>query len=462
MDSSQYNTPIIPSQSSYPLHRPTSPSISRDTYMPSNAVPIYRHGRKFYVSVEEFERIRDDERRHRRNLMQKSQNLPPSKSNPLINNAVRTTAATFYKPIQRSLSQPRDVRYGVLRAPHMPTNPIPLQKNDRAEGSLRPSRSTLKYYDDREDTISGNLTIPVRLPTTATRSNSSDRVVDLRRPAPIPPITYTGYLSDDTSVKRSLSAELIQATPMPEQQPPIPLRRPPPTPSYDYNSPPTNTTTTTNDQNYVQSTAAKLSNYFNRMPASTLNASMKMSPSNLTGMNTIYRSDMGNTDHFPSNRRNETGLARSSSNHLPYENYVRDTNIGSFSDDNTSSPTMLIQRRNTDRTRNRRAELLVETDEDYEAHGQVWARNTARSQSNEGLTEKKRVRFADTEGLTLETVTDTEQRRPPTDDRGFIQRAHVESSSDVRRTLQPFRNSFYQNNPRVGGAMMESKLATDV
>ncbi|CAF5196841.1 unnamed protein product, partial [Rotaria sp. Silwood1] len=44
--------------------------VVRDTHMPLNTVPVYRHGRKFYVSIEEFERMRLEERRYRRTLMQ--------------------------------------------------------------------------------------------------------------------------------------------------------------------------------------------------------------------------------------------------------------------------------------------------------------------------------------------------------------------------------------------------------
>ena len=391
-------------------------------YMPSNTVPVYRHGRKFYVSVEEFERIRDDERRHRRTLMQKAQNLPLNKSNSsAVPPPVSTrTSMSFYKPVQRSFSQPRDLRYGILRAA-----PMPVSKLERPEPPVRLSRSTLRFYDEQDDGTSTIPVVPIRLPTTATRSNSSDKVLDLRRPIrnPSTSLSYTGYVSDDSSVKRSLSAELIQASKSIDQ-PQVPPRR-------------TNASTPqpTMDQVYIQNTASKLSNYFNRIPASTANASMKQSISQLTGSNLTYRNDFA--------------VGRSTTE--------------SLSDENSSSPTMFIQRRNNDQSRYQRPELVVETDDDYDSQGQIYPRNTTRSQSNEGLTEKKRVRFADMEGFTLEMVSDGEQRRTPTENRLFVQRTRVETPQDLRRTLQPFRNSFYQNNSsRVVGPLIESKLATDV
>ncbi|CAF4950521.1 unnamed protein product, partial [Rotaria socialis] len=50
----------------------------RDIPISINTVPVYRHGRKFYVSAEEFERMRAEERQSRRTLVQRSQNLPVS------------------------------------------------------------------------------------------------------------------------------------------------------------------------------------------------------------------------------------------------------------------------------------------------------------------------------------------------------------------------------------------------
>ena len=72
---------------------------------------------------------------------------------------------------------------------------------------------------------------------------------------------------------------------------------------------------------------------------------------------------------------------------------IRDTTNGSLSDDKSSSPSTYTQRRNTDDYRYRRAQLVVETDDDYGQQSEVWPRPAVRSHSSDGLTEKKRVRF---------------------------------------------------------------------
>ena len=208
MESSQYNRPYT--------QRTLSPSNSRDMYMPSNTVPVYRHGRKFYVSAEEFERIRADERRHRRTVMQKSQNLPVSKSHSVNYRAPSTSS---FNSIQRSTSNLHEHRYGVLRTPHLPINStINDHSNFSRNDPTRQSRSTFRYYDERDDISSITSALPVKLPTTTVRSNSSDKVLDLRRtPQPSMPV-YNGYVPDDYELKRSVSAEIVQP-------PQVPARR---------------------------------------------------------------------------------------------------------------------------------------------------------------------------------------------------------------------------------------------
>ena len=65
MENSQHHRPPPPPPPPHHHHqypqRTLSPSNSRDMHMSSNTVPVYRHGRKFYVSAEEFERMRAEE-----------------------------------------------------------------------------------------------------------------------------------------------------------------------------------------------------------------------------------------------------------------------------------------------------------------------------------------------------------------------------------------------------------------
>ncbi len=459
MESSQYNRPSTHSQ------RTLSPSNSREMFMTSNTVPVYRHGRKFYVSMDEFERMRAEERRHRRTLMQKSQNLPVSKSHSIN---YRAPSSFLYNPIHRSSSNPHEHRYGVLRAPHLPVNSMindPTTNFNRHD-STRQSRSTFRYYDDRDEQSSITSALPIRLPTTAVRSNSSDKVLDLRRtPQPSKP-SYNGYITDDYELKRSVSAEVVQPTPpIQTQQPQVMPRRTTPVATADYSM-----STGSTDQTYNQSNASKLTSYFSRMQPLTLNSLTKSSTSTPTGTGSTYETGMQESDHHysvvaTSNRRSGTGLtsvlSRSPTTNSNPDYYPRDTiTSGSLSDDNSSSPSTLNQRRNTDNYRYRRAQLIVETDDDYGQSNEAWSRPTTRSHSSDGLTEKKRVRFADMEGFTLETVPDIEQQRSPMTSRLLSRRSHGHSSSHLQGHIQPFQNSFYQATTRVGGN--GSKLATDV
>ena len=397
--------------------------------------------------------MRTEERRQRRNLMQKSQNLPVHKSH---HSSSRSSSASFYHPVQRSTSHPHDYRYGVLRTPHLPAN-MPVLIDNRLE-SIRPSRPISRYPSNRDDIPSITPAVPIRLPTTAVRSNSSDKILDLRRTPQPTATTYSGYVSDDYSVKRSLSADLVQETPIPPR-PPVQPRRQIPIPAYEYDR--------SNDQTFPSSNALKLNSYFSQMPSSGVDAAPKPLASNLSASRATVEIDTPDSEHVyavrnPVTSRQGADFTQSSSNPSNNEYYFRDANIGYLSDENASTPPPVsIPRRNTDRSRYHRTELVVETDDDYEPQAQIWARSNPRSHSNEGVTEKKRVRFADMEGLTLETAPDDEQRRSAAENRFLTGRAPIEPLHDFRRGIQPFRNSFYQTQTRIGGSN-ESKLATDV
>ena len=466
MESSQYNR-----TSDQYSQRTLSPTNSRDMYANnSNTVPVYRHGRKFYVSMEEFERMRADERRHRRTVLQRSQNLPVSKSHSIN---YRPPSASLYNPIHRSTSNPQGHQHGVLKTPHLPANATHadytnLNRND----PTRQSRSTLRFYDDRDEKVSVVSALPVKLPTTTVRSNSSDKILDFRRTPQLSIIPSNDYTPNDYELKRSVSAEIVQPTSIQLQQPQVIPRRIIPTATSDFSmsTAPTYPQTPT-DQTYNQSNASKLTSYFNRRQPSTMNPPVIPPTSTMAGTNPGYEASTPDTEHVysvlgASNRRTgpagvTTVLSRSPTHNSNYNKYIfRDQASGSLSDENSSSPSMLIQRRNPDHFQTRRTPHLVETDENYGQQNESWTRPTARSHSNEGLTEKKRVRFADMEGFTLETVPDLEQQRSPMNNRLLTRRPYDHISSHFQGQVQPFYNSLYQTTARVGGE--GSKLATDV
>ncbi|CAF4643650.1 unnamed protein product, partial [Rotaria magnacalcarata] len=60
-----------------------------------------------------------------------------------------------------------------------------------------------------------------------------------------------------------------------------------------------------------------------------------------------------------------------------------------------------------------------------------------RSQSSDGTTEKKRVRFADMEDLTLETVPNKNKLRAAKANRLLTRRQHTNVSSDTRDKKKP-------------------------
>ncbi|CAF2125648.1 unnamed protein product [Rotaria magnacalcarata] len=448
-----------------------SPMDLRDIPVSINTVPVYRHGRKFYVSAEEFERMRAEERQSRRTLVQRSQNLPVSRSHQTN---LRSPSRSLYNPIHRSTSHPHDHRYGILRAPHLPANSIIINDNnsphESTRESTRESRSTFRYYNDRDDLSSVTSTLPIKLSTTATRSNSSDRVIDLRR-TPQPSVSsYTGYIPNDYELKRSFSAELVQPSHIYMQQPQVLPRRIVPFTTSNYGMSATSSfPTTPTDQLYNQSNSSKLTSYFNRMQPSALTSPIKQSTSDFSGRDLTYEHDTKASDHAysvlaSSNRRIQTSLpsvlTRSSSNNSNDEYYLRGATNEYLSDDNSSSPSMLSQRRNLDANRYRPTQPAFENDDDCGRQTELLTRATARSQSSDGLTEKKRVRFADMEGFTLETVSNIDQNRLPMNNQLLTKQSYIPASSNLRGQEQSIRNSLYPMTTRVGNGA--SKLATDV
>lgn len=477
LENPSYNRLTSHQQYSY-SQRALSPSSSRDMFASANTVPVYRHGRKFYVSIEEYERIRADERRQRRTALQKTQNLPISKSHSIHN---RGSATSLYNPIHRSTSQSHEYRYGVLRAPHLPANSTVINNNFSRLDITRQSRPLYRYSDDRDDLSSMTPAAPLRLPTTTTnnnnititnstvRSNSSDKVLDLRKTPEPSSLSYNTYLPDDYELKRSISAESVQ-TPVTQPQT-LPRRTIPPSTiksTSDFSmstAAPTSYSIPSTDQTYSQSNASKLTSYFSRLPSSSLhspNIPIKSScDTNIQESEPTY-SVVNSTTRRPNTSSTALLTRTSTHNSNSNEYYFRDTNSGSFSDENSSSPSIVISRQNPDNYRSRRAQLVVETDDDYgqQQQGDTWSRPTVRSHSSDGLTEKKRVRFADMEGYTLETVPDVEPQRSPVSNRLIIKRSYGQPTNYYQEPVQSYHSSLYRTTARVGG--IGGKLATDV
>jgi hypothetical protein len=425
--------------------------------MTSKTVPIYRHGRKFYVSNQEYERIRSEERQQRRSAVQHSQNLPVTKSHQT---RIRTPPTYLHTPIQRTHSNPYEYKYGVLRTPHLPANSLINATNNRRE-STRSSRSTfLKHYNDQDDLrlITPPITKTKKPPTI--RSNSFDKVIDNQR---------TPLSSDsEHEVKRSFSAEITKLlSPRQQkskQQTEVRLRQHVPTTVSGYSiSPTTSFSITPNNHLHTHRSPTRLTNYVVQMKQSSLNPPSKSN----SGPGSLFESGIQGSDRVytifgSSNQRtnftSSSLLSRSNSDNSKNEYYHPDTTSGSFSDDTSSSFLASIQRHNTDTTHSPRAQYSTEIDDDYNQQRSSSARSTMRSQSSDGLTEKKRVRFADTEGLTLETIPDRKQLKSPINNRLLTRRQNVKISSDSPEQTRPFYDSLYQTTTKVG----ECKLATDV
>ena len=386
--------------------------------MTSNTLPVYRHGRKFYVSAEEYERLRSEERRQRRIAAQRSQHIPFSRSYQ----TPTRSASRIYAPIQRSQSNPSDYRYGVLHKPHLPANS--LINTTHQYSSNRSSRSILRNSDTKNDLSS----ILSRTKLSNFRSNSSDKLINIRRT----PISF-----DDEHDQQHSSL------PPSRQKSPISSRR------SDYGiAPVTAFSMTPNDQSHIQTSSSPLTNYFARTQQSSLNPPSTSFPSTLSGTGSYFESGIQGSDHA------FTTFGSSAGRQSKTDYYHQDSaSNNSFSDDNSSSLLTLMQRRNTETVRPRQSEYVTEFDDDPNQQRDSWTRSTFRSQSSDGLTEKKRVRFADMEGLTLETSPNRNQLKSPVINRLLPRRQHVKVSSYSR--AQP---PFYQTMTNL----VESRLATDV
>lgn len=422
--------------------------------MSSNSIPVYRHGRKFYVSPEEYELLRAEERRHRRRVAQKAQNLPLTKP---VAMPTRSASSSLVNPLRRTASNPFDQPASILKASFNPvqsTFPSPVRR-----GSARPSRSILRYSDDASSSVGSFV---MRKDSSDTmRAHSLDKVRERRQ---LPPADEE-YLANTDEIRRSTSAELIEPqASLDKQAASVPSRRPVPTTVADYGmSPISSFSMTPTDQTYSQSNASKLTSYFVQVKPSSLNPLPKSNHSalletGLQGADNAY-AVLGSSNRRSGGDGGSSIVTRSTSNSSANEFFSRDAASGSFSEDSSSSLLMLVQRRKVDTTRYRRPNFIIENGDQSGEQADGWTNSATQSQLTDISVEKKRVRFADMEGFTLETISDETSQHSPVNARLLTRRKH----NDLRTPTRPVVNNFYQAITGVGaGYGRRSKLATDV
>ncbi|CAF0976232.1 unnamed protein product [Adineta ricciae] len=410
--------------------------------MTSNKVPVYRHGRKFYVSVEEYARIRAEEQRQRRSAAQKSQHIPVPKSQQT---SIRTSSASLYNSVQRSHSNPYEQTYGILKTPRVPANSLVNAVNRYEPNRL--SRSTLRRADNPN-------ALPTKhTPVVSVRSNSSDKVLDLRK-------TGLTVFDPDDEFKPTYANELPQSTTVS----PRPSRRPMTTLTSNYGISPTTTISMTpTDQTHTQTTSSKLTSYLTRTRQSSLNPSLSNAPTTTPFLETGIQGStqtyavLGSTSQRPSSGHISLvnrSASESSKNRHPQRIVVND----SFSNENSNTLSKLSLRQRSELNSHRPSECIGEAEIDSGQQRELCTRSTHRSQSTDGLTEKKRVRFADMEGLTLESKSSHNSLSTPTKSTLLSRRQYIKLPSEIRGRPRPFYNTLYQATSELD----ESTLATDV
>lgn len=406
--------------------------------MTSKTVPIYRHGRKFYVSVEEYARIRADEHRSRRATAQKAQHLPVTRAQA---GSVRVSSASSYNPVQRSHSTPYEHTNGILKSSQGVTL---VNAVNRFEPN-RLSRSTLRHADDKANVLASRSTSPKKLPSTNTRSSSSDKVLALRK-APL------AVFDPHTDLKPSFGNEPVHLSP---------TRRIGSTHVADYGISPTTTfSMTPADQTHTQTSSLKSGNYVTRTKQSSLNPPTPASESLLeTGMRgsaqsyAVLGSSGQRTARGPSSI-----LARSASENRTNK-YARREAPSEFFADGDVRPALITP----SITRKIEYEPYVPLEPSEDVHADDghyrWTRSSHRSHSTDGQLEKKRVRFADTEGLHLESKPDRNSvLSPAVPNASSLRRSQGDLVGDARGRPRPFYNTLYQATM----AADENRLATDV
>lgn len=409
---------------------------------PNQPVPVYHHGRKFYVTSDEYERIRTEKQSHRRQPTQKPSNSPTTKPTSLPVRA--SSLALPATSNQRTVPNPIEQRPGILRVPV-----------NRRQESARPSRSILKVPDERDDSSSLVSFASKNTPVETGRSNSSDRILEHRKTPLIDGALGSIESSKPEEMKRASSAEILQPASSSSN------RRTISTHVADYGLSPLSTfSMTPTDQTYSQSNASKLTSYFVQMKPSSLD------PVSNSNANSFVESGVVGDDHLytvigSSNRRSNTHVNDENASILTRS---RDGANGSFSDESATSLSMLVQRRNRETQRSRRADHSLDSSMSPNQSKETWTDSSIRSQFMDNSYEKKRVRFADMEGFTLETpLTKSLQRTPSVCNTLLTRRKQNQVSNSMRGQSRPVFNAFYQAIAGVsGGYNRRSKLLTDV
>ena len=408
--------------------------------MASKSIPVYRDGRKFYVSPEEYQLIRSDDRRQRRRAAQKLQNLPVTRS-PRPTNP-HSSSVSLYDSLPRASATPHDPRYHSDKI-LLPTTPTTILEPSR------PSRSILKH---RGETATLNSHVAKKHASLNPRSSSSEPTANLQRIS----LASDPSNSDDTliheGVQRSLSFERTpspSASPLRNQPFIVSTRRTVP----DYGIAPISTfSMMPAEQTASQSNASNATHHFIQMRPSTLNPAIASGHGSLT--ETAVQGNKHAYTVFGSSNR-PAPVRRSVLTDRNHDYHPHSTASGTLSNDSSLSRLTLFQRQSIDMGRSRQPAYSAHTNDDEdddadenEQQRDLWTYSVGRSQSTDASAEKKRVRFADMEGQTLESMSDKDTRTSPRPNRLF-----------TRGTLQ---NPTYSATSRVHVLRTRRKLATDV
>ncbi|CAF1507499.1 unnamed protein product, partial [Didymodactylos carnosus] len=453
---------------------PISSSIITDM----TTIPVYRNGRKFYVTAEEYERMKAHERKQRRTALQKSNNLPVQKSyssnhtrsrvgggvdhhHPIIgvqratshaingtmdqtfgfstnnhNSATILTPITMRKTVASSTQltsphltrQSRSTSRSDEQRSYSPAN-VRSHSSDKISVNRAHISSPLRTsFDDDPKTIVTRTFSPVPVIHTHNRSNTSDshrmtlnNNTNNNRLVNYIPHDFNQHSHNfdnnqyqenidpqrNDSLKRSMSAELVI----------------PSTNQYGISSINTLSMTPLDKQSIITDqvfipTNSKLSNK-NQTPKSFVGSSFDTESkfdqkqpvvSKSSNIGSMYQTGVREADHLysmlgPLRRSNDaTSPDRNfNTNNRDITGLLNDRFI-SYSDDNSS----IIKR---DDDNNIQKTFLSNGDGRHlSRERRTQPRSTVRSHSSDGLTKKKRVRFADMVGLNLETVDRVSRR----------------------------------------------------
>jgi hypothetical protein len=421
--------------------------------MTSNSTPVYRHGRKLYVSSDEYEYLRAEQRRERRQAMQNSSLLPMTKS----------VSTLLSNPLPRYRSNLNEYKTGIVRTSHSPVN-TNINTVYRREPS-KPTRSILKARDEHDELSSSVSMGTSRRPSDSVRSQSWDKLLEYRRASPIVLPLDTDDASTNSIIQRSSSAHIMTPTVLTTK--PVVSRRAVPTSVADYGmSPLSNISMTSNDHPYSQSNPSKTTTCFLRMKSPHRTRGLKPAALSYSALET----DMPGTDYSVAmisssnqcadDRRASSASLRSTSNNVRHEHSSHHHANHSFSPEDTTSSLILSQSQNMDTIPYQRSNDIHE----HTGHEDSWTRPNSRHLLSNMSLEKKRVRFADMEGFNLETMPGKMTAQTPRTASLLQRRKTMQITNSLRGQARPVFSTFYQAISSVGGGLntRRSKLATDV